>query len=437
MNTRNKIYVLAAVILVLFIAQGFCHNWIDGFSEKKEIIQINPFKTLPPTEYLSEYLSTIILGGFKPFIINGLWLKADKLREERQYYEVRALLELIARLQPRCIQVWTFNAWNMAYNISRQEVDPFLRWRWVKEGLSYLEDGYQRNPRSHKLTSEIAFIAYHRIPQESVLMEWCEKKEGMSCYELAAKWYKHSVSLTDDKWKKYDYHVMWRSCRWLQAFELLKDGKVDAAITELENLSDFTRDNLAATHKNLARRWLTEAQNLLEVKAIFSQEKLLLDYQTNKESDKYWSQLALVLNQYRSLIHAKTSLDFNPLNKRVELLLLEYLKMCYGLMDQGKYTEALNEIQMLEKSSQVLIQHGHPTQWFYDALYQRFNKLVLVIEAEASALEKYQAQDPEAVEYIDKILGLYRIYLKEGADFGRFNLNYETRRVEYLKQLIK
>lgn len=92
---------------------------------------------------------------------------------------------------------------------------------------------------------------------------------------------------------------------------------------------------------------------------------------------------------------------------------------------------------MLEKFTQALIQPGHPTQWFYDALYQRFNKLVLVIETEASALEKYQAQDPEAVEYIDKTLGLYRIYLKEGADFGRFNLNYETRRVEYLKQLIK
>ncbi len=444
MHRRIRTYLPFILFLVLLLVEIPCHNWIDQSAEKKEIVNINPFATLPPTEYLAEYLSTIILGGFKPFIVDYLWVKAEKLREDKQYYEVRALLSLIARLQPRCREAWTYNAWNMAYNISRQELDPALRWRWVKEGLDYLEEACLRNPEDYRLASDLAFIYYHRISQEEALMEWCYKEKGTDCYALAAKWYASSIDLSKKKVRQlygsYGYEVMWKSARFLHAFALLKEGKFDEAISELKDCAAFGQDYLARTYKYDAGRWQKDAQGLLEIKKIFEQERILFSYKSNKASEQYWLQLERVLSQYKQLIHSRIDLDFNPLNKRVEILLLEYLGPVYRLLDQQRYQEALNGLQYVMKYADDFVPrdpYNHPDRWFFEELTQRFKELYPIIENEAKLLENYHAKSPETAQYLQKTLDLYKEYLKKESDSEWFNLTYEMKRVEFLTSFIK
>ena len=82
----------------------------------------------------------------------------------------RQLAEWITVLQPRFAQVWAFQAWNMAYNISVAipAEQPDQRWQWVKNGYELLRDeGIALNPKSIALYRELARIFQHKIGSNS------------------------------------------------------------------------------------------------------------------------------------------------------------------------------------------------------------------------------------------------------------------------------
>src|SRR3989339_77689 len=129
-------YIIPAVVVAIFIVfQLSLKSCISRQPEYREIIGSNPFNTLPPTEYLGTYVSTVALGGFKPLLVDYLWMKQDKLQEDKQFEEIVLLLGIIARLQPHFTEVWSFNSYHMIYNIAAQENTPQARWYWVKSGI--------------------------------------------------------------------------------------------------------------------------------------------------------------------------------------------------------------------------------------------------------------------------------------------------------------
>ncbi|MCK6457705.1 MAG: hypothetical protein L6Q92_14390 [Phycisphaerae bacterium] len=97
-------------------------------------------------------------------VVDYLWLRATKLKEEGRYFDAYQLAETICKLQPRFGSVWAFNAWNMAYNISVTLKSPEERWRWVRNGFELLRDhGIPRNPRNTQLYRELAWILFHKV----------------------------------------------------------------------------------------------------------------------------------------------------------------------------------------------------------------------------------------------------------------------------------
>jgi len=93
-------------------------------------------------------------------------MRADRLKEAGQFFDARQLAEWITTLQPRFGEVWVFQAWNMAYNISvmMPETQPEQRWHWVKNGYELLRDkGIRSNPRDIQLYHELARIFQHKI----------------------------------------------------------------------------------------------------------------------------------------------------------------------------------------------------------------------------------------------------------------------------------
>ncbi len=64
--------------------------------------------------------TTVALGGFRGLISNALWMRANELQEEDKFFEMAQLADWITKLEPYFPQVWLFQAWNMAYNISVQ-----------------------------------------------------------------------------------------------------------------------------------------------------------------------------------------------------------------------------------------------------------------------------------------------------------------------------
>lgn len=110
--------------------------------------------------------ATVAMGAFRGVIVDILWMRADKLKDEGKFFDAKQLAEWITTLQPRFAQVWDFHAWNMAYNISVAipNTQPEERWRWVRNGYELLRDrAIELNPNSIMLYRSLAWIFQHKI----------------------------------------------------------------------------------------------------------------------------------------------------------------------------------------------------------------------------------------------------------------------------------
>jgi len=137
-------------------------DYINSQREKMKLISNEPLENAPP----SLAFATIAMGAFRGLVVDVLWMRADRLKEQGQFFDAKQLAEWITTLQPRFASVWEFQAWNMAYNISVAipATQPDQRWRWVKNGYELLRDqGIPLNPKSILLYRELARIFQHKI----------------------------------------------------------------------------------------------------------------------------------------------------------------------------------------------------------------------------------------------------------------------------------
>lgn len=99
------------------------------------------------------------LGGVRSIIAEIVWFRADRLQEEGRYVELRQLAETLAFLEPHTPEIWSYAAWNLAYNISIMMPTDEDRWRWVEAAIRLLRDqGLKYNPSSREICRELAWL---------------------------------------------------------------------------------------------------------------------------------------------------------------------------------------------------------------------------------------------------------------------------------------
>ncbi|MCL2105156.1 MAG: hypothetical protein FWH21_08940 [Kiritimatiellaeota bacterium] len=104
------------------------------------------------------------LGGFRGIVSEILWFRVERLQEEGRFLELVQLADWITLLDPHASEGWTYNAWNLSYNISVMMSRHEDRWRWVQNGISLLRDeGLRFNPHDAKLYRELAWLFQHKI----------------------------------------------------------------------------------------------------------------------------------------------------------------------------------------------------------------------------------------------------------------------------------
>jgi hypothetical protein len=164
MRFRDAIVISICIFLaiVLLIIAGSRLDYINSQRAEMKLVINEPLKNAPP----SLAFATVAMGAFRGLVVDALWIRADNLKEQGQFFDARQLAEWITVLQPRFAAVWEFQAWNMAYNISVAipATQPDERWRWVKNGYELLRDqGIPLNPKSIDLYRELARIFQHKI----------------------------------------------------------------------------------------------------------------------------------------------------------------------------------------------------------------------------------------------------------------------------------
>lgn len=164
MRLRDIIIWFSCIALAvgLFIAAGMQLDPINRQRQNMGLIIDTP-ENIPP----SLAFATIATGAFRGLVVDVLWMRADKLKDEGQFFDARQLAEWITILQPRFASVWEFQAWNMAYNISVAipANQPDQRWRWVRNGYELLRDEAIDKYKIKNITlyRELARIFQHKI----------------------------------------------------------------------------------------------------------------------------------------------------------------------------------------------------------------------------------------------------------------------------------
>lgn len=186
MGRRKRILFL----LLLLCGTFFINTWIASTrnSTVTGVFRYDPTENIP----------LLLLGGFRGIAVDFLWARALTRHEEKRYYELLTINNLIAKLQPDFPAVWIFQAWNMAYNIAYEWDAPQNKWKWIRTGLHFAKKGAAKNLYSGDLFFELGYMYLHLFDQRffkyaTYFREQLKKDDGEDNYEASLYWLRRSL----------------------------------------------------------------------------------------------------------------------------------------------------------------------------------------------------------------------------------------------------
>ncbi|MCM8542176.1 MAG: hypothetical protein NE328_18040 [Lentisphaeraceae bacterium] len=156
----RKIYLRIFYILVSAVLLVISGNSIRNTQEKNKLIIESD---LPP----SMQVASVALGPLKGLLVDILWWRSERMMEDKEFFESLQLSEWITSLQPTYPSVWSYQGFNLAFNISHNFSDFEERWNWILEGIKLLRDkGLEYNPdwsKNRDIRFELIHIFYRKI----------------------------------------------------------------------------------------------------------------------------------------------------------------------------------------------------------------------------------------------------------------------------------
>ena len=162
MNVRAKKILLLLLAAALLFGSSRMQQSLNRDRDQLGLVRAAALQNAPPMLAFT----TVALGGFRGLISNMLWIRANDLQQDDKFFEAAQLADWITDLEPHFSQVWLFQAWNMAYNISIKFKDFPDRWRWVERAIELLrDDGLRYNPDDVLIYRELAWFFQHKMGQ--------------------------------------------------------------------------------------------------------------------------------------------------------------------------------------------------------------------------------------------------------------------------------
>jgi hypothetical protein len=175
MKYNRLIQLIASLVAVIaLVVAGLVVT--PTLQEQREELQLVGSRDVSTEVPATVAFTSTMMGPFRPMLVNMLWYRIERLKQEGKFFEINELSNWITTLQPHFPKVWAFHAWNMAYNVSVQTYTEEERWAWVNKGIRLLrERGLKYNPRSVALYRELTWIFFHKVGQYSDDVHWYYK----------------------------------------------------------------------------------------------------------------------------------------------------------------------------------------------------------------------------------------------------------------------
>jgi len=162
MSARAKKIILLLLAVALLAGSGQVQKSLNRDRDQFGLTRASVLENAPPLLAFT----TVALGGFRGLISNYLWIRSNDLQLDDKFFEAAQLANWITDLEPHFEQVWIFEAWNMAFNISVKFKDPSDRWRWVEQGIELLRDRALRyNPDAVMIYQNLAWFYQFKMGQ--------------------------------------------------------------------------------------------------------------------------------------------------------------------------------------------------------------------------------------------------------------------------------
>lgn len=155
---RNQI-IYAVLILVLFGAMYPYTMWLDRLKTRKELGEA----TLGQIDTGGFMLKLLLVGGFRGLVADWEWNQAIAYQKAHDWDRMKQTVDTITKLQPHFLSVWTYQGWNLSYNVSVEWDDPADKYEWIKNGIKFIQQGVDKNRKSPDLIWDVAWTYYHKI----------------------------------------------------------------------------------------------------------------------------------------------------------------------------------------------------------------------------------------------------------------------------------
>ncbi|GAB61710.1 MAG: hypothetical protein DWB56_00565 [Candidatus Jettenia sp.] len=263
---RKRVFLLGILLGAIFLVNMGIVSLQD--SSKPGIIHYD----------LTENIPVLLLGSFRGIAVDFLWARAIARHEEKKYYELLTINNLISKLQPNFPAVWIFQAWNMAYNIAHEWDAPQNKWKWIHAGLDFAKRGAVKNPKSGDLFFELGYMYLHLFDQRfftyaAYYREQLKKEDGEDNYESSLYWLRRSLLNTP---KLYNILAIERTiCHALGYASACaeKEGNFDKALQYTESaIREWNTYRI--NHPEDALTYVDDFINTLEMKRVFLQTLL-------------------------------------------------------------------------------------------------------------------------------------------------------------------
>lgn len=232
MTRRHKQSYLLLAAALLLACTWFVQMPLTGMQQAHRLSPAvqEPFEVIP----------ILVLGGFRGVVVDFLWIRGMARHDEKRFFELKTIFDLIANLQPNIPDVWIFQGWNMAYNIAHNMQTKEGKWKWVKAGLEYMERGVPKNPTSGEIPAYLGHMYRHKFNPDVfplARVQYYRKqlaKQGTDNFEQAIKFYREAIAAglrvtTESVVARAIAHTH-RQAAWLAK----KEGRWDDVISNLE-----------------------------------------------------------------------------------------------------------------------------------------------------------------------------------------------------------
>ena len=143
---------------------------------------------------------TLILGGFRGPYVVWLWMKVEDDMQRKVQFDLIDRVTKIAAFQPDYPEMWTFHAWNFAWNVSVQWQSPERKYQWIRRAIEFLREGNRRNPHSAEIMEALGWVYSEKLGRSAEAFYYRRRvmeDEGRSTFLIAHEWYDRARKASD------------------------------------------------------------------------------------------------------------------------------------------------------------------------------------------------------------------------------------------------